>query len=175
LRLIAGASADIRQARSGRTSRSVLVSGRPSCGLPSHRPILPKSGRCALAYLFAGLYVQSVAVIVNSVVRSGSRAALNADSARRTDRAIALVSAFISPSYVLVGLTAHDVGRAERNGYAEPVPLRLSLSFCEPGGFQVQAALQPPPGGRTDGAGVEEAGQLGVLCGDEIAPQFALS
>jgi hypothetical protein len=40
---------------------------------------MPKSGRCALAYLFAGLYVQSVAVIVNSVVRSGSRAALNAE------------------------------------------------------------------------------------------------
>ena len=40
--------------------------------------LMPKSGRCALAYLFAGLYVQSVAVIVSSVVRSGSRAALNA-------------------------------------------------------------------------------------------------
>jgi hypothetical protein len=42
---------------------------------------MPKSGRCALAYLFAGLYVQSVAVIVNSVVRPGSRAALNAEYA----------------------------------------------------------------------------------------------
>ena len=50
-------------------------------------------------------------------------------------------------------------------GNAEPVPLLLSLPFGEPGGFQVQIALQPPAGSRTDGAGVEEAGQLGVLCG----------
>ncbi len=40
---------------------------------------MPNSGRWALAYLFASLYVQSVAVIVNSVVRFGSRAALNAE------------------------------------------------------------------------------------------------
>jgi hypothetical protein len=56
------------------------------------------------------------------------------------------------------------------SGNAEPVPLRLMLPFGEPGGFQVQAALQPSADGGADGAGVVEAGQLGVLRGDEFAP-----
>ena len=41
---------------------------------------MPNSGRCAPAYLFAGLYVRSVAAIVISVVQFRSRATLNADS-----------------------------------------------------------------------------------------------
>ena len=67
LRLIAGASADIRQARSGRTSRSVLVSGRLSCGLPSHRPLLPKrvSSSCGWQVGRDGV-VSHVSVTVNA-------------------------------------------------------------------------------------------------------------
>jgi hypothetical protein len=34
----------------------------------------------------------------------------------------------------------------------------LPLAFGQLGGFQVQAALQPLPGGRADGAGLEEPG-----------------
>src|SRR5512146_1578399 len=74
----------------GRLVASVAISAHAVSGdlyccthesTSGRRPLLPNSGRCALAYLFAGLYVQSVAVIVNSVVRLGSRAALYADSA----------------------------------------------------------------------------------------------
>ena len=48
------------------------------------------------------------------------------------------------------------------------------LSFGEPGGLQVQAALQPPAGGGADGSGFIEPGQLGVLRGDEIPPELPL-
>jgi hypothetical protein len=40
--------------------------------------------------------------------------------------------------------------------------------LAEPGGFQVQAALQPLAGGLADGAIVVEAGKLGVLGSIEI-------
>jgi hypothetical protein len=51
-----------------------------------YRPHMPNSGRSASAYLFAALYLRSVAVIVISVVRFGSRAALNAEYEYRPNR-----------------------------------------------------------------------------------------
>src|SRR6516165_4939475 len=50
----------------------------------------------------------------------------------------------------------------------------LLLTFGEPGGFQIEVALQAPAGGGADGAGVVEPGQFGGLGGDEIAAQFPL-
>jgi hypothetical protein len=55
---------------------------------------------------------------------------------------------------------------------AHPV-FRLSWSFGEPGGLQVQVALQALAGGGADGAGVVEPGQLGAFGGDEVAAQFS--
>src|SRR5262252_1042402 len=43
-------------------------------------------------------------------------------------------------------------------GDAAPVPVRLLVPFGEPGGFQVEVALQAPAGGGADDAGVVKAG-----------------
>jgi len=44
--------------------------------------------------------------------------------------------------------------------------------LAEPGGLQVQAALQLLAGGLADGAVVVEAGKFGVLGGIEVAAQL---
>ena len=46
------------------------------------------------------------------------------------------------------------------------------LVVAEPGGFQVQAALQPQSGGLADGAVVVQPGQFGVLGGVQGASQL---
>ena len=46
------------------------------------------------------------------------------------------------------------------------------LVVGEPGGFQVKAALQLLPGGRSDGAVVVQAGEFGVLGGVQGATQL---
>lgn len=51
-------------------------------------------------------------------------------------------------------------------------PAASALLVAEPGGLQVQAALQPLAGGMADGAVVVEAGEFGVLGGVEVAAQF---
>ena len=56
-------------------------------------------------------------------------------------------------------------------GFAARVPGRVTsvLLVAEPGGFQVQAALQLLAGGLAYGAVVVEAGKFGVLGGIEVA------
>ena len=46
------------------------------------------------------------------------------------------------------------------------------LFIGEPGGFQVEAALQSLPGCRADGAVFVEAGKFVVLGADQVAAQF---
>lgn len=48
----------------------------------------------------------------------------------------------------------------------------MSAWLAEPGGLQVQAALQLLAGGLADGAVVVQAAQFGVLGGIEVTAQF---
>lgn len=59
------------------TDAEILIAPAIPVLIPQMARDSPNSRHCELAYLFAGLYVHSMTVIVNSVVRSGSRAALN--------------------------------------------------------------------------------------------------
>ena len=69
---------------------------------------------------------------------------------------------------------------ASAKRWAPPRPLAedsgrgrvASAWLAEPGGLQVQAALQLLAGGLADGAVVVEAGEFGVLGGIEVAAQF---